>query len=149
MEEQKEKPELTFADLPAGRCFRPLEFAISPELVQEYMEVVGDRHPLYYDENLARLNFLPSPIAPPGLAAIYARLSYLQDYSMPSGGILAKQEFEFHAPAYIGDILEVKAQVKESYLDEKARKRVTFFIEARNKDKKLVATVLLAAIWPK
>ncbi|MGB9697756.1 MAG: MaoC family dehydratase [Thermodesulfobacteriota bacterium] len=149
MPNEKDKPELTFVDLSPGRTFRPLELAVTPELVHEYMEVVGDRHPLYFDENLAKRHSLPAPIAPPGLAAIYARLSYLQDYTMPSGGVLAKQEFEFHAPAHVGDILEVKAQVKESYLDEKGRKRVIFLIEARNKEKVLISTVLLSAIWPK
>ncbi len=113
------------------------------------MDVVGDYHPLYFDEELARRFSLPAPIAPPGLAAIYARWSYLQDYSMPSGGILAKQEFAFHAPVHIGDVLEVKAQVKESYLDDKGRKRVRFFIEAKNKEEKLISTVVLSAIWPK
>lgn len=149
MENKEEKPELTFADLPAGRIFRPLEFPITKNLIKEYMEVVGDYHPLYYDENLAKLNSLAAPIAPPGLAAIYARLSYLQDYAMPSGGVLAKQEFEFHAPIFLGDILEVKAQVKESYVDEKNRKRVTFFIEGRNKQGNLVTTIRLSAFWPK
>lgn len=149
MENKKEKPELTFAELPAGRSFRPLEFPITPDLVKEYMATVGDHHPLYFEENLARLNSLPAPMAPPGLAAIYARLSYLQDYTMPAGGILAKQEFEFHEPVCMGDILEIKAQVKESYQDEKGRKRVTFYIEGRNKEGKLVSTIRLAAIWPK
>lgn len=149
MENKQEKPELTFADLPQGRTFRPLHLAITPKLIQEYMEVVGDHHPLYFDENLARSHSLPAPIAPPGLAAIYARLSYLQDYTMPSGGVLAKQEFIFHAPAHIGETLEIMAQVKESYLDDKGRKRVTFFIEAKNKDEKLISTVVLSAIWPK
>lgn len=149
MESKQGKPELTFADLPQGRTFRPLELAITPELVKEYIEVVGDNHPLYFDENLARKHSLPAPIAPPGLAAIYARLSYLQDYTMPSGGVLAKQEFVFHAPVIIGEILEVKAQVKESYLDDKGRKRVTFFIEAKNKERELISTVLISAIWPK
>lgn len=149
MEIKQDKPELTFADLHQGRTFRPLELAITPELVKEYIEVVGDNHPLYFDENLARKHSLPAPIAPPGLAGIYARLSYLQDYTMPSGGVLAKQEFVFHAPIIIGDILEVKAQVKESYLDDKGRKRVTFFIEAKNKEGKLTNTVSISAIWPK
>lgn len=149
MEKEIEKPELVFADLPPGRTFRPLKYIISAELVRDYMQTVGDYHPLYNDREVAKKYGLKSPIAPPGLAAIYARLAYLQDYTMPSGGILVKQEFEFHEPAYIGDILEIKAQVKESYQDEKGRKRVTFFIEGRNKEGKLVSTIHLAAIWPK
>jgi len=142
---QEKKPELVFTDLPLGRTFRPLEYAVTKDLVQEFMEVVGDRHPLYWDKTLAK----PSLIAPPGLAAIYARLSYLQDHSMPSGGVLAKQEFEFHNPVLIGDILQVKAQVCESYLDEKGRRRVTFLIEAQSQEGQAVSTIRLYAIWPK
>lgn len=149
MENKTTKPELTFADLPPGRSFRPLKFPVTPDLVKEYMETVGDHHPLYFDEKLARKKSLKTPLAPPGLAAIYARLSYLQDYTMPSGGVLVKQEFEFHDPVYIGEILEIRAQVEESYQDEKGRKRVTFFIKGRNEEGKLVTTVRLSAIWPK
>lgn len=138
MEIQENKPELVFADLPVGRTFRPLEYPVTPELVQDFMETVGDRHPLY-DEGLA----------PPGLVAIYARLSYLQEHTMPSGGVLAKQVIEFQNPIKIGDILKVQAKVIESYQDEKTRKRVTFLIGAKDQKEMQVSTIRLYAIWPK
>jgi acyl dehydratase len=138
MKIQENKPELVFEDLPVGRTFRPLEYPVTPDLVQEFMETVGDRHPLY-----------DRGFAPPGLAAIYARLSYLQDHTMPSGGVLAKQEFEFQNPAKIGDTLKIRARVSESLLDERERKRVTFLIEAQDEKGKPVSTIRLYAIWPK
>lgn len=138
MDNQDNKPELVFVDLPMGRMFKPLEYAVTGDLVQEFMETVGDRHPLYQNT-----------LAPPGLAAIYARLSYLQDHTMPSGGVLARQEFEFHKPVEVGDTLRVKARVVESNLDEKERKRVTFLIEARNQKDEAISTIRLYAIWPK
>jgi acyl dehydratase len=138
MASQENKPELLFADLPVGRTFRPLDYPVTQELVREFMETVGDRHPLYQKD-----------LAPPGLAAIYARLSYLQDHSMPSGGVLAKQEFEFQNPVQIGDTLRVQARVVESLLDEKERKRVTFLIEAQDQKGMPVSTIRLYAIWPK
>jgi hypothetical protein len=138
MESQEDKPELIFADLPFGRSFRTLEYPVTSELVQEFMETIGDRHPSYRHE-----------FAPPGLAAIYARLSYLQDHTMPSGGVLVKQEFEFHSPIQMGDTLKVQAKVIESHLDEKERKRVTFLIEAKNQKGELASTIRLYAIWPK
>jgi acyl dehydratase len=144
-----DKPELIFADLPVGKTLRPLDYPVTGELIQQFMETVGDRHPLYWDEGSAQRTHLRSPIAPPGLAAIYARLSYLQDHTMPSGGVLAKQEFDFHKAIYIGDTLKVKAKVMESYLDEKGRKRVTFLIEAVNQKSQPISTVRLYAIWPK
>jgi acyl dehydratase len=107
-------------------------------LVQDFIETVGDRHPLYEEG-----------FAPPGLAAIYARLSYLQEYAMPSGGVLAKQAIEYQNPIKIGDILKVQAKVMESYEDEKKRKRVTFLIEAQDQKGMPVSTTRLYAIWPK
>jgi acyl dehydratase len=139
----KEKPELVFADLTLGREFRALKYPITRELIQDFMEVVGDHHPLYTHGDPG------TALAPPGLAAIYARSSYLQDHTMPSGGILAKQEFEFLTPIKIGDTLTVNAKVTESLQDEKGRKRVTFLIKAVNQKGQGVCEVTLGAIWPK
>lgn len=149
MNDMEGKPELIFSDLPVGRTFPPFPYPITGQLVQEFMETVGDRHPLYTEESRAKEGPLGSPIAPPGLAAIYARLSYLQDHTMPPGGVLAKQEFEFQSPMHIGDALKVRARVTESFLDEKQRKRVTFLIEAENQKGEPVSTIRLYAIWPK
>ena len=139
-ESAPDKPELLYADLQQGRAFKSLEYPITKELVAEFVETVGDGNPLYTGD--ARL-------APPGLVAIYARASYLQDHTMPSGGVLAKQEFEFHNPARIGDTLTVNAEVMESYLDQKERKRVNFIIRAKTQDGKPISTTRLHAIWPK
>jgi len=144
---ENNKPELLFEDLPEGRVFRPMVFEINRERVNTFMETVGDHHPLYWDQKIAKS--LGGPIAPPGLAAVFARLSYLQDNTMPSGGILAKQEFEFQAPAQVGDTLTVQARVFESYLDEKGRRRVNFLIQAWNQDRKEICLIRLYAIWPK
>jgi acyl dehydratase len=145
----EDKPELLFGDLPPGRTFRTLEYPVTRELVRQFMEAVGDRHPLYWDENLTAKGPPGYLVAPPGLAAIYGRLSYLQDHSMPSGGVLAKQEFEFHHPIRIGDVLQVSAAVIESSTDEKGRKRVTFLIQAKNQAGQPASTIRLYAIWPK
>jgi acyl dehydratase len=145
----EEKPELVFAELKKGKTFRTLDYPVSQRLVKDFMKVVGDRHPYYWDETACKGGAFGSPIAPPGLAAIYSRLSYLQDHTMPSGGILAKQEFEFKGPIRIGDILKVEARVFESYVDQKGRKRVNFLIEAANQSGEPVSVTRLYAIWPK
>ncbi len=137
------KPELVFADLPKGRKFPALEFKITPEYVREFKSVVGDNCP-FYDDGPGG-----AKMAPPGLAAIYARLSYLQDHSMPPGGVLAKQEFDFLKPIKIGDTLFVNAEVDEQYNDEKNRKRVNFLIKARDSRGDLISEIRLYAIWPK
>ena len=144
-----EKQELVFADLETGRAFQPLSYAVTQYLVKEYLETVGDANPLYNDDEAAKTAGLEEPMAPPGLAAIYSRLSYLQDHTMPSGGVLAKQEFEFHGTIPIGKSLTVTARVAESYEDEKGRKRVNFLIEAKDHNGDLVSITRLYAIWPK
>jgi acyl dehydratase len=150
MEERvTEKPELLFAELVPGRKFREFYFPVSDDLVQHYMNVVGDRHPLYWDATAFRAQGFTKPLAPPGLAAIYPRASYLQDHSMPSGGILVKQEFKFLSPAFVGDTLSVRATVASAEIDHKGRKRVHFFIEAKNGDGEKISEVNIHAIWPK
>ena len=144
-----EKQDLLFVDLETGRAFRPLSYPVTPELVADYIETVGDQNPLYSEGGAAKAAGLDAPFAPPGLAAIYSRLSYLQDHTMPSGGVLAKQEFEFHGPIPIGERLTVTARVSESYVDKKERKRVNFLIEAKDHKGRIVSTTRLYAIWPK
>ena len=138
-----EKPELVFSELSVWKKFRTLTYPVTMDLVRTFIEVVGDDNPLY------EKGLRDGAIAPPGLAAIYARLSYLQDHVMPAGGVLAKQEFEFAAPILVGDTLTVNAEVIESYVDEKARKRVTQLIHARNQKREVVTTIRLSVIWPK
>jgi acyl dehydratase len=146
---EQEKPELLFDDLETGRTFRTLEYPVTEELVHDFMETVGDRHPYYGDESGGETGPFGGPIAPPGLAAIYSRLSYLQDHTMPSGGVLAKQEFEFKGPIRIRDRLKVRARVSHRHVDEKGRKRVNFLIEAENQKGEPISTTRLYAIWPK
>ena len=143
--QREEKPELVFADLVQGREFRPLVYAVTEELVRDFTGAVGDNHPLYRSS----ADRSSPGLAPPGLAAIYARLSYLQDHLMPTGGVLAKQEFIFKKPVRIGETLEIQARVADRGLDDKQRKRVTFHIEARNRQGDAVSEVWLYAIWPK
>ena len=146
--EEKQKPELVFADLHKGRRFSPIAYPITLGLVENFMDTVGDRHPLYSGDSGIHKDPIV-PLAPPGLAAIYARLSYLQDYTMPSGGILIKQEFKFTGPIRIVDTLDVTAKVIERFTDDKERNWVTFFIEARNQKVEPISTIRLTVIWPK
>ena len=145
VERMEEKPELVFDDLLPGREFRPLVYAVTEELVRAFINIVGDDHPLYHSGGD---NSFPG-LAPPGLAAIYARLSYLQDHLMPTGGVLAKQEFTFKKQVRIGEILEIRARVADRGLDDKQRRRVTFHIRAFNRQSDSVSEIRLYAIWPK
>lgn len=146
---ENEKPELVFDDLTVGKEFSPLPYHVTEELVERFIAVVGDDHPFYRRNKNGTYGSLGHQIAPPGLAAIYARQSYLQDHVMPTGGVLAKQEFEFLKPILIGETLTVRARVVERCRDEKNRMRVTFNIRAFNPREEQVSEIRLYAIWPK
>jgi len=67
---------------------------------------------------------------------------------MPGGGILAKQEFQFFCPVFIGDQLVCRARVVDRFL-KKDRKYVVIEINTFNQDEQQVSHVRIEAIWPK
>ena len=89
-----ELPELLYEDLQLDKEFPVLEYPITRELVDKFIDTTNDDNPLYNDEELCKEQGLLSTLAPTGLAGIFGRLSYLQHHRMPPGGILAKQEMQ-------------------------------------------------------
>ena len=143
-----QKPELLLKDLELGREFSPFEFKITKEMVKDFMDTTGDYNPFYYDEQAAKAAGFAGPIAPPALANIFGRQAYLQDYIMPGGGILARQDLEFFFPARVGETLTIVAQVIERYV-KREKNYVTIQSIARNEEERVVAIVRVNAIWPK
>ena len=141
------KPPLLLRELHIGRHFRPLVFSITPELVDAYCNAVGDANPLFTDPWAAKSAGYPDCVAPPGIAGIFGRQAYLRDYSMPPGGVLGGQTIVFHAPAFVGETLEVIASVV-GMEERKGRFRVTIESIARRPNGRAVATVQVVAIWP-
>jgi acyl dehydratase len=141
------KPPLLLRDIFVGRDFNPLFFRITRDLVEKFCDAVGEKNPIFRDAKAAAAAGYPACVAPPGLAGVFGRQAYLLDYSMPPGGVLAEQTIEFHGPALVGDILEVKASVVEIE-ERKGRHRVTIQSNARHPEGQPVATVRVVAIWP-
>jgi acyl dehydratase len=141
------KPPLLLADLPLGRAFAPLSFPVTAALVDAYCTALGDPDPIFLDDDAARRAGHPTRLAPPGLAGIYGRQAYLRDHSMPPGGVLAAQSMAFHAPAYVGDTLEVVARVVERS-QRKGRDVVTIESTASRRGGERVTTVRVVALWP-
>jgi acyl dehydratase len=128
-------PLLLYKDLEVGRTFRPLRFSVTPELVAEYVAIVGDDNPLY------------ERFAPPGLWGVWGRQSYLQDFEMPGGGVLAGEELVFVRPLEVGDSLDVVAEVTDLY-ERKGRPNVLIEITARDQSGEVAGIVRITAIWP-
>jgi acyl dehydratase len=143
-----ELPELLYEDLQLDKEFPVLEYPITRELVDKFIDTTNDDNPLYNDEELCKEQGLLSTLAPTGLAGIFGRLSYLQHHRMPPGGILAKQEMQFLGPFYVGDTLQVRARVTERFT-KKERNFVTIESVAERAEGEQVAVVRVTAIWPK
>ena len=144
-----EKPELVYADLQLGKEFEPFYFSVAPKTVDRFLDAIEEKgNPFYQGIRVAEEWGYDRPLAPHSLAAVYARSSYLKNYTMPGGGILAKQEFQFFRPVFIGDRIVCRAKVVDRFL-KKDRRYVVIEINACNQDEQQVALVRIEAIWPK
>lgn len=142
-----EKPELVYADLQLGKEFEPFHFPVDQKTVDRFLDAIKEKeNPLY--ARAAHEWGYDRPLAPHSLAAIYARSSYLKNYTMPGGGILVKQEFQFYRPVFIGDRLVCRAKVADRYL-KKDRRHVVIEMNAFNQKKQQISFVRIEAIWPK
>ena len=144
-----ERPELVYADLQLGKEFEPFHFSANKETVDRFLEAIDEgSSPIYQNVSVAESWGYDRPVAPHSLAAIYARLSYLKNYTMPGGGILARQEFQFFRPIFVGDELICRAKVVDKFL-KKERKYVVIEVNTTNQDEQPVSLVRITAIWPK
>jgi acyl dehydratase len=141
-------PLLTYDELEAGREFRALEIDVTPELVADYLSVVGDASAAYTDEAAARQAGLPGCPAPAGLWGIWGRAAYLQDHRMPGGGVLAGEDIVHTRPVLVGDRLVFRARVVEQFMKNE-RGRIRFEITGHNDAGALCGAVRISAIWPK
>lgn len=144
-----EKPELVYADLQVGKEFEPLYFSVDAKTVDRFLEAIQEEsNPIYRNLSAAEEWGYNRPLAPHSIAAVYARASYLKNYTMPGGGILAKQEFQFFRPIFIGDQVVCRAQVVDRFL-KKDRKYVVIEINTCNQNEEQVSVIYIEAIWPK
>jgi 3-hydroxybutyryl-CoA dehydratase len=143
------KPELVYKDLQLGKEFEPFYFSVNQEAVSSFLQAIEENSsPFYQNISVAKEWGYDRPLAPHSIATVYARASYLKNYAMPGGGILAKQEFNFIRPVFIGDELICRAKVVDRFL-KKDRKYVVIKIETSNQKSEKVSEVIIEAIWPK
>ena len=143
-----ERPELVYEELQVGKEFEPYRLVISQDFVDDFLQAIGEDDTIYRNINVANEWGFDRPIAPQSLAAVYARASYLKNYTMPGGGILAKQEFHFFHPIFVGDEIICKAKVADRFL-RKERKYVVIEIATHNLEGRQISLVRIEAIWPK
>jgi 3-hydroxybutyryl-CoA dehydratase len=100
-----------------GHTFSPLSYRIDEQLIQDYVDTVGNQNPLHRDLAHARAVGYRAIPAPPTIAALYVLKAYRTDGVPPPGGVHLRQRFKFYHPILAGDVLHVQAWVADKYLD--------------------------------
>lgn len=145
----KEIKELTFDDIEVGREFQTISYEMGRDQVEQYVQAVGDFHPLYTDEDFARRSKYGGLIAPPTIAAIFTSLRVaLKKEKIPPGAVHAKQYFRFIKPVRPDDKLNITVTLKDKYI-QRGRKYVVIESLARNQDGEEMVLARITGIWPK
>lgn len=92
---------------------RSLTHALTAEDVQRFAELTGDFNPMHVDPAFARRTSFGKPIVHGMLSASF--ISTMIGMLLPGPGALwVAQTLEFLQPAYVGDVLTVRATVKQT-----------------------------------
>lgn len=120
------KPVWSYDNVPVGTEFE-LEQDLTPELVQEYCEAVGEDAPYY-----GKGSPLGYPIAPPTLVAQLALRLPKTKYET-AGWVHVKHEVEFLAPARQGATLKLQGRVTNKY-EKRGREYADYELSVRDAD---------------
>jgi acyl dehydratase len=143
----RELPLLTYSTMVPGRRFEPASFAVTEEVVREFIELTQDANPLYRDPAAAHRAGLAGPVMPPGLSGVWARWSYVARHRMLPGGVMAGQRYALRAPVPVGETLILQAEVVEANPDD-PRRRVLLECSACVDGIGTVGLVGVDARWP-
>ena len=98
--------------LKVGHEMERLEFVVTPEFNENYLDAVEDHHPRYTRET----EFGP-PVVHPALLNNYSNSTRSPSFYLPPGvgGIMAADETEYINPARVGKTLRVSWKVVDRY----------------------------------
>ena len=83
---------------------------VTPEMVESYAQITGDRNPLHFDEAFTAKTRFGRLMAQGGIAT--GLLHALVAMDMPGAGtVFTKQAWAFPRPVYIGDTIMAEATV--------------------------------------
>ena len=90
---------------------------ISSEDVERYALITGDRNPLHFDEAFAARTRAGRLIVHGGLTTGLFHALVAMELPGP-GSVFIRQEWDYPAPAYIGDTVTAEAEVIEARADK-------------------------------
>ena len=113
-----------------GMEFPPFELPIEKGKIKEFARALGDKNPLYSDEELARSIGFESIPAPLTFTATFLHhvpdenflLNMMEEMGISvATSVHGESEFEYLAPVCAGDVLTVRIKVKDYYQKEGKR----------------------------
>lgn len=143
-----EKELLVFENLPKGKEFRPITEILTEERLRNFAQAIDTDNPLHLDREYAKKTRFGNLVAPPMIAYLLFRRSYLADAEMPGGGVGLKMEFEFLKAAKVNETLITQTRVIDSY-EREGKKYVTLEGTTKNMEGDQIYISRLYAIWPK
>ncbi|TAK34635.1 MAG: hypothetical protein EPO21_09015 [Chloroflexota bacterium] len=146
-----DKPQYAgWDDVAVGVPSPPVQFTLTAEVVEKYVQAAEDFNPVYLDERAARAEGWDARIAPPTAATIWvihAAQATLGLRATTPGRIHAKQSYEFHRPARIGDTLTTVITTVDKYIRRERRYSINESVTT-NQDGELVVIGRMTVIWP-
>ena len=107
----------TWEQIVPGEPRKTIPYTLTLEAIQKYCRVVGDTHPLYFDEEYAKQSPYKGLIAPP---AIHILLMFActpaDDWMRSPGTINAGQSWSYVRPARPGDTITLQARCLDKFI---------------------------------
>ena len=148
---EQQKKEWVYDDIVKGMKLPDINYTITSEILEKYLDGIDDLNPLYLDEDYATKSPFGGRIVPPISMAIYTTVSNLikpLGLVIPPGLVQAYQRYEFTGLVRPDERLLIKSIVEDKY-EKKGRKFVQLKSEVFNEKGEKVGTSWLTPIWSK
>lgn len=93
-----------------GKTGEVQQFVVDEEAIRAFVRAIGEQHPLYTDENVARRYGYPAIVAPPTFPTTFRFARPPVPYE-PSRSIHGEQEYRYERPIVAGDVLRCASRV--------------------------------------
>lgn len=107
----------TWEQIVPGEPRKTLPYLLTLEAIQRYCRVVGDMHPLYFDEAFAKASPYKGLIAPPSIHILLMfACTPADDWMRSPGTVNAGQCWSYNIPARPGDTIRLEARALDKFI---------------------------------
>lgn len=107
----------TWEQIVPGEPRKTIPYTLTLEAIQKYCRVVGDTHPLYFDEEYAKTTPYKGLIAPPTIHILLMfACTPADDWMRSPGTVNAGQSWSYHQPARPGDEIRLQARALDKFI---------------------------------